>query len=121
MLLDGALEKISAAKGYMQHGQIADKGKHISWAIAIIEGLRASLDLKSGNEVANNLAALYNYMEQRLVIANANNDASILDEVAKLLLEIKGAWDAIPDDVKQAHRELMRENQAAAQQKVENL
>ncbi|MDX1813112.1 MAG: flagellar export chaperone FliS, partial [Gammaproteobacteria bacterium] len=55
MLLDGALEKISSAKGFMQRGEIANKGNYISWAISIVEGLRLSLDLNQGGEIADNL------------------------------------------------------------------
>jgi len=97
MLLEGALEKINLAKGYMQRGSIAEKGSHISWAISIIDGLRMSLDKTSGGEIAENLDALYDYMGRRLTEANIHNDESMLDEVSGLLLEIKSAWDAVPE------------------------
>lgn len=97
MLLEGALEKINLAKGYMQRGDTALKGTHISWAISIIDGLRMSLDKEAGGEIAANLDALYDYMGRRLVEANLHNDEKILVEVAGLLLEIKSAWDAIPE------------------------
>jgi flagellar protein FliS len=96
MLLEGALEKINLAKGYMQRGEIALKGSHISWAISIIDGLRMSLDKESGGDVATNLDALYDYMGRRLAEANLKNDTAMLQEVAGLLKEIKSAWDAIP-------------------------
>jgi flagellar protein FliS len=97
MLLEGALEKINMAKGYMQHGDVAMKGTHISWAISIIDGLRMSLDKEAGGEIAANLDALYDYMGRRLVEANLKNDPAILAEISGLLLEIKSAWDAIPE------------------------
>ncbi|MCK5386289.1 MAG: flagellar export chaperone FliS, partial [Gammaproteobacteria bacterium] len=62
MLMNGALEKIAFAKGYMERGNISEKGGHISWAISIVEGLRASLDLEKGGEIAQNLDDLYDYM-----------------------------------------------------------
>lgn len=97
MLLEGAIEKINLAKGYMQREEIALKGSHISWAISIIEGLRMSLDQESGGDIATNLDALYDYMAHRLAEANLRNDTAMLDEVAGLLKEIKTAWDAIPE------------------------
>jgi len=100
MLLDGALDKISVAKGFMQRGQIAEKGSYISWSISIIAGLRTSLDPQKGGEIAANLEALYDYMERKLVLANARNDEAGLDEVIKLLREVKVAWDGIPDQMK---------------------
>jgi len=102
MLLEGALEKISAAKGFMQRKEIANKGNYISWAISIIEGLRMSLDNDKGGEIAANLDNLYDYMERRLVEANAKNDEAILDEVTDLLTTIKSAWLEIPTDMQGA-------------------
>jgi len=103
MLLEGALEKISSAKGFMQRKEIAQKGNYISWAISIIEGLRISLDMDKGGEIAANLNGLYEYMKIRLVEANLHNSEEMLDEVANLLNTIKSGWDAIPEDVKNAH------------------
>jgi flagellar protein FliS len=61
----------------------------------IDEGLKSCLNMNVGGEMAQNLAALYDYMNQRLLIANLKNDTSILDEVSGLLSELKGAWEAI--------------------------
>jgi len=97
MLMEGALEKINLAKGYMQRGDIALKGSHISWAISIIDGLRMSLDKESGGEVAQNLDDLYDYMGRRLAEANLDNNEAMLNEVAGLLVEIKSAWDTVPE------------------------
>lgn len=95
MLLDGAMKKIALAKGIMERGEVAGKGEIISQAIAIIDGLRASLNLDAG-ELAANLDDLYEYMGRRLVQANLKNDVTILDEVSSLLREIKSAWESIP-------------------------
>jgi flagellar protein FliS len=95
MLFEGALEKIAVAKGQMERKDTGAKGQHISWAISIIEGLRASLDMEAGGEIARNLNDLYDYMKRRLVEANLSNDMAVLDEVSSLLREIKDAWDAI--------------------------
>ncbi len=100
MLLDGAQEKINLAKGYMQRGDVALKGNHISWAISIIDGLRMSLDRDAGGDIADNLDALYDYMGRRLAEANMMNDPGMLDEVNGLLQEIRSAWDAIPDELR---------------------
>lgn len=96
MLYDGAMVAISVGKINMQQGDIAAKGASISKAIAIIdEGLKISLDEQAGGEMASNLKALYEYMVNRLLMANIKNDVEGLDEVARLLGELKGAWDEI--------------------------
>ena len=94
--MEGALEKLIAAKGFMATKDIAKKGEHISWAISIIDSLRSCLNVEVGGDFALNLLDLYNYMEKRLVEANINNDPAMLDEVAQLIIEIKSGWDAIP-------------------------
>lgn len=96
MLFDGAILAISHGRLHMQQGNVAAKGAAISKAIAIIdEGLKVSLDEDAGGELAQNLKALYEYMSNRLLMANIKNDAQGLDEVARLLGELKGAWEQI--------------------------
>jgi flagellar protein FliS len=96
MLYQGALLAIANAKNGMMRKDIPAKGAAISKAITIIdEGLNASLDKKVGGELANNLGSLYDYMSRRLLTANLNNDMAALDEVARLLTDLKGAWDGI--------------------------
>ncbi|MFZ0258274.1 MAG: flagellar export chaperone FliS [Gammaproteobacteria bacterium] len=95
MLLAGALSRIATAQNHMKRQEIAKKGEQISAAISIIEGLRASLDLDRGGEIAANLEQLYDYMSRRLVQANARNDSAMLSEIQGLLREIRSGWDGI--------------------------
>jgi len=96
MLFQGALLAVANAKNGILRKDIPAKGVAISKAIAIIDdGLKASLDKKVGGELAQNLAALYEYMSFRLVHANLKNDIEALDEVSTLLNDLKGAWEAI--------------------------
>src|SRR3990167_7781663 len=96
MLYQGALLAIANARNGILRKDIPAKGAAISKAIAIIgEGLNASLDKKVGGELAQNLSSLYDYMVMRLLAANLNNDMAALDEVARLLNDLKGAWDSI--------------------------
>jgi len=96
MLFDGAMLATVDAKRHMLSGNLAGKGEAISKAIMIIEdGLRASLDLRIGGALAHNLRALYSYMSQRLLTASAHQDPAMIDEVHKLLAELREAWAAI--------------------------
>ncbi|SEO14606.1 flagellar protein FliS [Duganella sp. CF517] len=98
MLFDGALVALSTALNGMRSGNIAEKGKSISKAIMIIDsGLRAALDKKAGGEIAEGLDSLYEYMSGRLVTANITNEPAILEEVQRLLIELRDAWNAIAD------------------------
>lgn len=117
MLYQGALLAIAKAKNGMlcianakstkkgvKSKDVVAKCAAISNAMDIIDdGLNASLDKKVGGELAQNLSSLYDYMVIRLTQANLNNDMVALDEVTRLLNELKGAWDemrtvkAMPD------------------------
>lgn len=97
MLFDGVLEKIAKAKGHMERGEIVQKGENISWAISIIDGLSVSLDTEAGGEVAENLAALYDYAQRKLLAANIENNISYLEEISILLKTVKSSWDMIPE------------------------
>ena len=97
MLMDGALERIAAARGLMSHGgNGGEKAQLLQRAVAIIDELRNSLNVKAGGQVAANLDALYEYMCMRLTQANASNKPEWLDEVSRLLNEIRSAWLQIP-------------------------
>lgn len=96
MLFDGAVAAVRSALVHMKTGNIPEKGKSISKAIQIIEnGLRASLDRKAGGQIGENLDALYEYMQHRLLVANLQNDPEVLNEVERLLNELREAWNAI--------------------------
>lgn len=104
MLLDGAMERIAQARGAMERGVTARKGERIGKAVEIIDSLRASLDMEKGGEVALNLARLYDYMLRRLLHANLKNDMSALEEVQRLLRDIKAGWVDIADTPEAAQR-----------------
>lgn len=100
MLYDGALLAINSAAVSMETGDIPNKGKSVSQAINIItNGLKASLDMSAGGDIAERLAALYDYMAQRLLQANLQNSRPALDEVGALLNELREAWVGIADAV----------------------
>ncbi len=99
MLFEGALKRIAFAKGAMQRKEIVEKGKFIGQAIEIVGGLRASLDMEKGGDVAANLEALYEYIGRQLLHANLKDSVETLDEVTSLLTDVKTAWDAINTSV----------------------
>ena len=93
MLFDGALAAVASAVAHLRDRNIPAKCESIAKAMAIIDGgLKASLDLSVGGELAKNLSDLYAYMTQRLLHANLKNDPAALEEVAKLLEQLGSAW-----------------------------
>lgn len=93
MLYDGALAAIGAAQQHLRVKNIRGKCEAISKATDIVDrGLKASLDMNVGGDLAQHLSDLYDYMVRRLVHANMKNDAAALEEVRQLLLQLAESW-----------------------------
>lgn len=93
LLMDGALERIDQAKAAYESENREELEILLQKLIAIINGLRNSLDLEKGGEIAENLDSLYEYMV--ISITNSEYEAlpKVLQETSKLVAEIKDGWD----------------------------
>lgn len=110
LLINGTLERVNMAKAQMQANNVEGKGRLIGKAIEIINGLRGFLDIEKGQDLAQRLDNLYEYMTYTLVQANLKNDPEKLDEVSYLLRQVKEAWDGIREE----SLELLSGDQATA-------
>jgi len=102
MLLDAAVDRMTAARGCIERGELAGKAKLLHSCVIIIAELRGNLDLARGGALAQNLRDLYEYMTHRLLTANVRSDAGCVTEVLGLLGEIRAAWVAIGPQVRTA-------------------
>lgn len=99
LLLSGARERVRLAAACLERGDLPRKSQAISDASAMVAGLNGALNLEAGGDVADGLQALYDYVQRRLVAANAGNDGAPLVEVDSLLGEIESAWLSIAPEV----------------------
>ena len=95
MLMDGAVERIVAARGAMENGEQSYKSRMIHRAVEIVSELRSCLNFELGGDIAVNMASIYDYVAQQLLRANMENRPELLDEANKLLRELRSAWIAI--------------------------
>jgi flagellar protein FliS len=96
LLFDGMLQSLATARGALARGDIPAKCNAIARALRILEeGLSTGLDRVDGGELAVNLAALYDYCTRRLILANAQNDDTILQEVQALIEPVAQSWKAM--------------------------
>jgi flagellar secretion chaperone FliS len=107
MLMDGAVERMTTARGCMERGEIVRKAKLLHSCISLIAELRGCLDLARGGAIAQNLSDLYDYMMRQLLRANADNNPAFISEVLSLLAEIRGAWIAIGPEVRHMARAVL--------------
>jgi flagellar protein FliS len=112
MMLEGLLESIACAMGHMQRSETAKRGEEISCAMAILDGLRMSLDKKAGGEIAENLDRLYGYISRTLLCANLENSPNKLEECAALVREIKSAWEGMPREAVYAAEQVLQQRAA---------
>ncbi len=98
LLFSGFIERVAQARVAMLNDKTELKGQKISKAIDILSGLRSALDFEQGQDVAQKLDSLYEYMIHQLVEANAKNNVEICDEVTGLMKTIKEAWIAIKSE-----------------------
>jgi len=105
IMFEHILSYLATASGCMQRikdnrplNDVIAKGNAMNKAIALIGQLNGTLDMERGGQIAENLRALYEYMLNRLTLANATNDASVVAEVVGLVAKIKSGWDQIVTD-----------------------
>jgi len=92
--LEVAARRIAWGK-FINAGQTCVAPDYVLVHESEVEGFVAAYG-KAGGDIALNLDALYEYMCQRLMQANASNKPEWLDEVSRLLGEIRSAWLSIP-------------------------
>ena len=100
LLLDGALNRVDQAISRLTEGEIDEAANLVQKTIGIVGGLRDSLDMEAGGDIAKNLDVLYGYIADRLEkIGNDDAPITVLDEVRKLLSEVHEGWVGIADQV----------------------
>jgi flagellar secretion chaperone FliS len=94
MLYDGAGRFLKQAEGSMVEGSWLQAGVKLSRAEAIIDELLATLDMDAG-EIAERLQAIYIFCKTRLIEARIERDPVRVEQVARLLAELRGAWATV--------------------------
>jgi flagellar protein FliS len=94
MLYDGARRFLRQAAIAMRAGEIERGHNTLRRAEMIIGHLDATLDFEQG-EIAANLHVIYMFCLRHLNGARMTQDAARLEEVSKLLAELRDAWAAI--------------------------
>jgi flagellar protein FliS len=97
MCYDAAIRNLKTAKEKHLSGEYEAKALAVQKTQDIISELSCSLDFEKGGQIARNLQTVYNYMTRLLLLADSKRDFKGFDEVAGMLEELKGTWEAICD------------------------
>ncbi|OCA84680.1 MULTISPECIES: flagellar export chaperone FliS [unclassified Bacillus (in: firmicutes)] len=90
MLYNGCLKFIKAARVAMESKQIQARHENLLKAQNIISELRITLNMDMA--ISQNMMAMYDYINSRLIEANTKNDPAMLDEAEELVLEFRDTW-----------------------------
>lgn len=93
MLYNGCIKFIKQARLAMQDKKIEKKNTFLKKAQAIINELMVTLDQKQS--ISKELLALYDYMHRRLIEANMKNDPAILNEIEKMVTDLRDTWKQV--------------------------
>lgn len=96
LLYDKAIQtlKLSSTSLRAPQQDLTEKGRTLCLAVDIIAELQAVLDRERGGKIAEKLHALYDYMLERLTLANYENNPAVIDEIIALLEELREGWRA---------------------------
>jgi flagellar secretion chaperone FliS len=103
MLYDGAVRFLSLARDKMASGDLEARHTYLVKAQRILGELLSALDFEKGGEVAKNLQRIYTYMLQQLVDANLNDRVEPIDEVIRLLRDLRESWAEVDKAMQAAH------------------
>jgi flagellar protein FliS len=95
LMYQGTIDAVTSARASLARRDIKGRSRSITKAILILTELSSSLNHEKGGELSGRLAALYDYMQKRLLEANQKQVDPPLAEVAQLLQTLFEAWESI--------------------------
>ncbi len=95
MLYDGCVRFLHQAAYAMREGNVGESNARLQRAEAIIDELRATLDMEKGGVVASRLQGIYVFCSRHLIEAQMNRDPEMIGKVSDLLSELRDAWAQI--------------------------
>lgn len=102
MLYDGLVLFLSRARRGLEQGHHEEVHLNLVKGQDIFTELMNTLDMQYG--IAADLYRLYDYMRQRLIEANINKEAAIVDEVLTFATDMRATWTEAARLVQQEKR-----------------
>jgi flagellar secretion chaperone FliS len=93
-LFDRCLADIAAARAAIEVRDVKTKAQMLDHALRIVVELKASLDRTAAPTLCENLAALYDFVTERLVSASLTLSLPPLDQATRVMRELGEAFRA---------------------------
>lgn len=97
MMFDGALQFLQKAKTAIEEKNFQERSQNIDGARKILRELMRTIDLENGNDVSKSLFRLYNRMVMKLIKANVQRNAGLIDEVVEDIMNIRWGFQKAID------------------------
>lgn len=95
MLLDGVIRFSAEAEQAMVSGDRAKTGERIDRTHKILEELAAGLDPRHAPDLCENLASVYDFCANRVLLANLERKPEYLREAVAAIRPIREGWAQI--------------------------
>jgi flagellar protein FliS len=93
MLYDAAVHRCETAVEGIRGGDVETAHNDLIRVQAILTELMAALDMDATGAPVRELYSLYEYMYRNLVQANIHKQVGPIEEVARMLAELRDAWE----------------------------
>lgn len=94
MLYDGMIRFFTQGRIALEEGKIELANEKIRRGLAIVTELRCTLDMTQG-QVAERLAAIYDWCNEEVIDARVGKSIDRLNEVISMLTSLRSAWAQI--------------------------
>ncbi|HEB68533.1 MAG TPA: flagellar export chaperone FliS [Desulfobulbus sp.] len=110
MLYDGAVRFAALAIKAIEENDPEKRATYINKTYAILSEFSATLDYDQDAQLAENLDALYSYMQQQLMNASLKNDPEPVKEVKTMLSDLRQTWAQAIEQNKQEQQPVQEVN-----------
>lgn len=98
---DKAIADLESARQHHEHGNFQRAYEKLWHANKIVSELLFSIDYEAGGEIAVNLSRIYTFILREFAGINSRKDATIYNDIIKILVELRSGWEEISGKGKQ--------------------
>jgi len=95
ILMDLLVSDLKQAIAAMQNQDIEKRSAELKHGFMVLQQLQECLDMEKGGDAAKHLSLFYSVIRSRMLEAQLQKDARILERQIELLLQVRQAWQQV--------------------------